>query len=76
MAIDALFSGNLALANDAGELRRHIDTELWMQIPETHIPYFPAISIMLAMIGENSVSIAGEAMNAIISQTTSYPLPT
>jgi phosphate uptake regulator len=74
MAIDALFSGNVAVASDAGDLRRRIDAELWNQIPQMKMPYAPAISIMMAMIAENSVSIAGEAINIIISKTTSYPL--
>jgi len=38
MATDSLFSGNITTANNAADLRRKIDTELWSQLPEIRIP--------------------------------------
>jgi phosphate uptake regulator len=72
-AVESLFSRDVITANEALNLRVKLDTEVEGQMRKAIIPYYRAISIMLAMIAENSGTMASVAINIEISKSNSFP---
>ena len=72
-AVDSLFLRNVILANDALNLRDKLEAEVESHEHSTIIPYFHTIATMLAMIAENSATIAFEALNSEIRKDNSFP---
>lgn len=73
-AIDSLFMRNVINANDALNLRDKLDAEVESRMHTVAIPYFRAIPIMLAMIAENSATIAFEVINSEIKKRDNFLL--
>ncbi len=71
-AVDSLFSRDIIKANDALNLRINLNTEVEARMRRAAIPYFRAIAIMLAMIAENSASIATVAINIEIGRRLAH----
>jgi len=71
-AVDSLFSRDIITANDALNLRIELDAEVEARMRRAAIPYFRAIAIMLAMIAENSASIATVAINIEIGRRLAH----
>lgn len=72
-SMDALLSGNLNKANQAINLRIKLDSELEARTRVVALPNFRAIAIMLAMIAENSTTIASVAINNEMKKSDSFP---
>lgn len=71
-AVNSLFLGNVRAANEALNLRDELEAEVADQMQNSTILYFRTIAIMLAMIAENSATIAFEAINLEIKRTNCY----
>jgi phosphate uptake regulator len=73
-AIDSLFLHNTIQANEALNLRDTLDAKVESRMHQALTPqYYDAIFIMLAMIAENSASIAAIAINLEINKSTAFP---
>ena len=72
-AVESLFSRDVITANEALNLRMKLDAEVEGQLRKAIIPYYRAISIMLAMIAENSGTMASVAINIEINKSNSFP---
>jgi phosphate uptake regulator len=73
-AVESLFSREIITANEALNLRSKLDAEVETQMRKALIPYFRAISILLAMVAENSGNIAAVAINIEIDKSNSFPV--
>jgi phosphate uptake regulator len=73
-AVDSLFLHDIIQANEALNLRDVLDAEVEAYMRQATTPYYhDAVFIMLAMIAENSASIAAIAINLEISKSTAFP---
>ena len=73
-AIDSLFLHNIIQANEALNLRDSLDAEVESHMHQALTPqYYDAIFLMLAMIAENSASIAAIAINLEINKSSAFP---
>ena len=72
-ATSALFLSHVITANEAINLSDKLSTEVEAPKRKAAIPYFRAIAIMLAMIAENSASIAVLTINIKISESNYLP---
>ena len=75
-AVDSLFAHDIIQANESLNLRDKLDAEIenYTYIRQTMTPfYYDAIFTMLAMIAENSASIAAIAINHEINKSTAFP---
>jgi len=72
-SVDSVLSRDLLTANYAINLRLKLDDELDARIRKVSIPHFRAIAVTLAMIAENSATMASAAINMEISKSDSFP---
>lgn len=73
-AVDSLLLHDIIQANEALNLRDVLDAEVEAYMRQAITPYYhDAVFIMLAMIAENSASIAAIAINLEISKSTAFP---
>lgn len=72
-AVDSFFSRDIIKANEALNLRDSLDAAVETQMWKAITPFFHAIPIMLAMIAENSASIAAIAINIDINKSNAFP---
>jgi len=72
-AADSLFSRDIIGANEAINMRIQLGKEIEARMRRAAIPYFRAIAIMLAIIGERSGSIATVIINREIWKCNSFP---
>ena len=72
-AVESLFSRDVITANEALNLRIKLDTEVEEQMRKAIVPYYRAVSIMLAMVAENSGNIAAVAINIEINKSNYFP---
>lgn len=72
-SVDSVFERDLNIANQAANLRLKLDEDLEDRTRNPAVPDFRAIAIMLAMIAENSATIASTAIDIEISKSDRYP---
>lgn len=73
-AVDSLFLHDIIQANEALNLRDLLDEQGEAYMRQAITPYYyDAVFIMLAMIAENSASIAAIAINLEITKSTAFP---
>jgi len=73
-SMDSILERDLINANSAINLRLKLDDELEARMRTVPLPYFRALFVMLAMIAENSATIASVAINIEMSKSDSFPL--
>lgn len=72
-SVDSILTRDLITANHAINLRLKLDNELEVQMRKAALSHFRAIAVMLAMIAENSATIASVAINMEMSKSDSFP---